>query len=171
MSSLSSSERDAPIGSNTSPQRQVSKAPTHTTVSTDPPSSLRDSDKDFDTPPSTPPEEQVPVGRSTGSPTSDGGVLGVPSDVGILGIVEKITNWERLAGHLGVPLPKVQEFSKHGTLGKSLAIQYWRDGLCQQEFPITWDFLLKCVQKTSGSLIADELKKCARKNPTWTKTS
>ena len=35
-------------------------------VSTEPPSSLRDSDKDFDTPPSTPPEEQVPVGHSTG---------------------------------------------------------------------------------------------------------
>ena len=106
-----------------------------------------------------------------GSPTSDGGIPGVPSDVGIIGIVEKITKWKMLAVHLGVPLPKVEEFSERGTLGKSLAIQYWRDGLCQREFPITWDFLLKCVQETSGSVVADELKKCARENPTWTKTS
>ena len=101
-----------------------------------------------------------------GSTTLDG--QGVPSDAGILGVVEKISNWEMLAVRLGVPLAHIDECKNDRTLGKSKTFNYWRNGRCDREFPITWDFLLQCVEKNSGTRVAEKLKKCASENPTWT---
>ena len=101
-----------------------------------------------------------------GSPTLDG--QGVPSDAGILGVVEKISNWEMLAVRLGVPLAHIDDCKNDRTLGKSKTFDYWRNGRCDREFPITWDFLLECVEKTCGTRVAGDLKKYASENPTWT---
>jgi hypothetical protein len=176
-------ERDSPIGRCTSPQ-QLSTQLTHTSGSSqpmsphnreqgdrneNPPSSSVDDDESFCTPSShSPTEEQIMNGHFTGGPTSDGGVKGIPSDTGIGGIVEVIRKWDTLVVSLGVPLPQVQEFRKDETLGGYRALQYWRDGRCLREFPNTWEFFLKCVDKTCGSLIADKLKKQALEDPTWT---
>ena len=101
-----------------------------------------------------------------GSPTLDG--QGVPSDEGILGVVEVITDWDVVAVKLGVPSRYVDECKNDGTLGKSRALRHWRNGRCDREYPITWDFLLKCVEKNCGTRVAGELKKRASENPTWT---
>ena len=101
-----------------------------------------------------------------GSPTSDG--QGVPSDAGIIGVMETITNWEMLALRLGIPLTHVDECKNDTTLGKSKTFDYWRNGRCDQKFPITWAFLQECVEKNCGTRVAEELKKRANENPTWT---
>ena len=86
--------------------------------------------------------------------------------MGINGIVEHITEWLDLAMWLGVPIPKVSCY-KDSVLGGQKALQYWRDGRCREDFPTTWQFLLKTVKDHYGCRVAQQLKDKVESNATW----
>ena len=86
--------------------------------------------------------------------------------------MEVISHWEALVVNLGVPLSQVEEFKKDKSGGVYNALQYWRDRRCTVEYPNpnTWDFLLKCVDKSCGLHVTEKLKKRAKENPQWTES-
>ena len=93
----------------------------------------------------------------------------IPSNVGLLGVLNMVPVWYPLAISLGVPHEKVWAFGcgYDEPLCGLLALGYWRDGKSGILFPPTWGFLLKTLTECQGSTVADALEKEAQSNPAW----
>ena len=90
-----------------------------------------------------------------------------PSDAGISGITSYIPEWWNLAVSLGVPIKMVNFYRTDLAIGSELALEYWRNGRCEERFPTTWRFLLKTVKDRYGCRVAQQLKDKAESDPTW----
>ena len=90
-----------------------------------------------------------------------------PSDSGLLGVLEHVPVWYKLAVKLGVPIDQVDAYQSHPAMGGLLALRYWRNGLSGRRFPTTWKFLLETVKKLFGPHISDALETELLADPTW----
>ena len=93
-----------------------------------------------------------------------------PSDVGVLGILKHIPQWYDLAVKLGVPIAQVEAYKSNPTTGGNQALSYWRNGLCGQQFPTTWGFLLETVDNLHGPRVAEKLRDEAERDKTWSQS-
>ena len=81
----------------------------------------------------------------------------IPSEDGLLAVIEAVGRWQDLAIKLGVPVKEITllENSKYGGVQ---ALKYWKDGKSGKNYPVTCTFLLEIVGEACGRNIAEEIE-------------
>ena len=90
-------------------------------------------------------------------------VTASPTDAQLLQVVKAApTKWKQLALSLGVPMDRIGAFvddHRNNEMAGLHSLAYWRDGRCQKNIPITWNYLMEKIEKECGHVVADTLKR------------
>ena len=86
-----------------------------------------------------------------------------PTDAQLLQAVKAAPNkWKPLALSLGVPVGQISALDnehRNNEMAGLHALAYWRDGRCEKNIPITWNYLLEKVEKECGRVVAETLER------------